>query len=368
MSPITIVMLGFSMLGAFDLIIGNKFGLGKQFECGIMLLGTMAMSMIGMIVLAPLIAHLLGPAVQWLASIIPFEPSVVPGMLLANDMGGAPLAMEFATNEQVGYFNGLIIASMMGATISYTLPFSMGVVNKDKHDSLMLGLLCGIITVPVGCLIAGIIVELPLQDLLASLIPLFLFSIVLAIGLFLAPDACLKGFKVFGVIVKGMILIGLAIGIFEALTGLDIVPYTAPIEDGVEICVYGAMVLSGAFPLMYVLSKLLDKPMKHFGQLMGMNGKSALGLLTMLVSCTPVFGNMEGMDDKGIVLNSAFAVSAAFVFGGHLAFTMSVQADFVVGMVVGKLLSGIAAIIVAMVLYKIINQKKAVSLIIYKEK
>ena len=38
MSPITIVMLCFSVLGALDLLIGNKFGLGKQFESGIMLL------------------------------------------------------------------------------------------------------------------------------------------------------------------------------------------------------------------------------------------------------------------------------------------------------------------------------------------
>lgn len=362
MSPITIVMLCFSVLGALDLIIGNKFGLGKQFENGIMLLGPMAMSMIGMIVLAPLIAHLLQPAVEWISSVIPFEPSVIPGMLLANDMGGAPVALELATNEKVGYFNGLIIASMMGVTISYNLPFSMGVVNKEKHDSLMLGLLCGIVTVPIGCLAAGFIVALPLKDLLASLIPLFLFAGLLAVGLFLAPDACLKGFKIFGKIIKSIIVIGLSIGIFEALTGIDLVPYTASIGEGVEICIYGAMFLSGAFPLMYIVSKVFGKPMEKLGQKIEINAKSALGLLTSLVSCTPMFGNMEGMDDKGIVINSAFAVSAAFVFGSHLAFTMSLNADFVVGMVVGKLLSGIAAVVVAMLLYKMIQKKKTISL------
>ena len=361
MSPITIVMLAFSLLGALDLIIGNKFGMGKQFEKGIMLLGPMAMSMIGMIVLAPLIAHLLQPAVAWITSFIPFEPSVVPSMLLANDMGGAPIAMELATNEKVGYFNGLIIASMMGATISYTLPFSMGVVKKEKHDSLMLGLLCGIVTVPIGCLVSGFIVALPLKDLLASLLPLFLFAGLLAVGLFLAPDACLKGFKIFGEIIKAIIIIGLSIAILEGLTAMDLVPYTASVGEAVEICIYGAMVLSGAFPLMYVLSKLLDKPMRKIGHEMGINAKSALGLMTSLVSSTPMFGDMDGMDDKGIVINSAFAVSAAFVFGGHLAFTMSINADFVVGMMVGKLLSGIAAIVVAMLLYKMMNKKKTIS-------
>ena len=362
MSLITIVMLCFSLLGLFDLIIGNKWGLGEQFERGIMLLGTMAMSMIGMLVLAPLLAHLLRPAVEWCSSIIPFEPSIIPSILLANDMGGAPLAIEFATNEQVGYFNGLVVASTMGATISYTLPFSMRVVDKERHDSLMLGLLCGIVTVPIGCLVAGLLLSLPLNGLLASVIPLFIFAGLLAVGLFWIPETCLKGLKIFGEIIKIIILIGLGIGILEGLTGMDIVPYTAPIEEGMEICTMGAMVLSGAFPLIYVLSKLLDKPMKTIGQKMGINSTAALGLLATLASCTPTIGTMKDMDDKGLVLNAAFSVSAAFVFGEHLAFTMSFNSDFVAGMIVCKLVSGIAALVVATLLYNIMNKKKALSL------
>ena len=84
MTPITIIMLTFSLLGIIDLIIGNKFGLGEQFERGIMLLGPMAMSMIGMLVLAPLIAHVLQPVVGWITTIIPMEPSVIPSMFLAT--------------------------------------------------------------------------------------------------------------------------------------------------------------------------------------------------------------------------------------------------------------------------------------------
>ena len=143
---------------------------------------------------------------------------------------------------------------------------------------------------------------------------------------------------------------------------MDIVPYTAPIEEGMEICTMGAMVLSGAFPLIYVLSKLLDKPMKTIGQKMDINSTAALGLLATLASCTPTIGTMKDMDDKGLVLNAAFSVSAAFVFGEHLAFTMSFNSDFVAGMIVCKLVSGIAALVVATLLYNIMNKKKALSL------
>lgn len=58
------------------------------------------------------------------------------------------------------------------------------------------------------------------------------------------------------------------------------------------------------------------------------------------------------MDKKGLVLNSAFAVSAAFVFGGHLAFTMAFDSSYAIPMIVGKLISGVCGILLAFVLYK----------------
>ena len=355
MSPITIVMLIFSLLGAADLMIGNKLGLGEQFERGFKLLGAMALSMIGMIVLAPVIAEVLRPAIDGLIKIIPIEPSVIPAMVLANDMGGAPLAMEFASGEQVGYYNGLIVSAMMGVTISFTLPFAMGVVVKEKHDSLMLGLLCGIVTTPIGCFVSGLICALPLKELLASLIPLLIFAGLIAVALFLAPKISLKVFKSFGVVIKILIIIGLAIGIFESLTGVDI-PYTAPISDGFTICANAAMVLSGAFPLMYVLSKILDKPMQKIGKKMGINSVATVGILSILATSAAAFGNMKDMDEKGAMLNSAFSVSAAFVFGGHLAFTMSFNPEYVTGMIIGKIVAGITSLFVAILLYKMMNK------------
>ena len=119
MNVISVVMLVFSVLGALDYITGNHFGIGKEFERGIMLLGTMTLSMVGMIVLAPTIAYFLSPVLTVIAQNTPFEPSVIAGSLLANDMGGAPLAMELAKTEISGYFNGLVVGATMGATIRY---------------------------------------------------------------------------------------------------------------------------------------------------------------------------------------------------------------------------------------------------------
>ena len=50
------LMVIFMILGAIDRIIGNKFGLGQEFESGIMALGSLALAMVGIISLAPVLA------------------------------------------------------------------------------------------------------------------------------------------------------------------------------------------------------------------------------------------------------------------------------------------------------------------------
>ena len=53
------------------------------------------------------------------------------------------------------------------------------------------------------------------------------------------------------------------------------------------------------------------------------------------------------MDPKGKLLNVAFAVSAAFVFGDHLGFTAGVDQTMVTPVIIGKLVAGITALLVA---------------------
>ena len=55
MNAITIVVLIFSLFGAADFLIGNKIGAGKEFEKAFSLFCPMALSMLGMIVIAPAI-------------------------------------------------------------------------------------------------------------------------------------------------------------------------------------------------------------------------------------------------------------------------------------------------------------------------
>ena len=352
MSAISIVILVFSALGAIDFIIGNKFGIGKEFERAFALFCPMALTMLGMIVIAPAIGVLLSPAFDSFYNAFGIDPSIIPASVLANDMGGAPLAQSICKSESIGNYNAFVVSSMMGCVMSFTIPFSLGLVDKEHHSELFLGLLCGIITIPTGCVVSGLVCGIGFGTLMLTLLPLVCLSVIVAVALIFVPKICIKCFSVFGIFMKILAISGLACSIFTFLTKIEICAYFDSFESGALVCANACVTLSGALPLMYILSKLLDKPLNLLGSKIGINSTSAVAIIGTVVTNASTFGVMNRMDKKGIVLNSAFAVSAAFTFGGHLAFTMAFDAGYVLPMIIGKLISGVFALALAFFVYK----------------
>ena len=359
MNFVSMIMVIFSMLAALDRIFGSRLGLGKEFERGFHLLGNMTLSMAGMLIITPVIGELLKPVSEGFYRLTGIDPSVIPACILANDMGGEPLANQLAADAAVGGFNAFIVSAMMGVILSFNIPYALGVVKKELHRELFLGILCGVATVPVGCFVAGLMLGLPLLVLLVDLLPIIIFAGIVSVGLVFIPDICVKIFKVIGVAIKIVITVGLALGILKFLTGLEPVKGLAPIEgEPMMVCFNAAIVMSGAFPLIYIVSKLLKKPFEKLGGTLGINSTSAVGFMSSLATNVTTFEMMNGMDKKGAMLNSAFAMAGAFTFAGHLAYTMARDADYILPMIVGKLISGICAVVVAVFIYKRVGNKE----------
>ncbi len=347
---IVYLMVIFMALGAIDRIIGNRFGLGQQFEEGIIAMGSLALAMIGIITLAPVLANLLRPVVVPVYQFLGADPAMFAGTILANDMGGAPLARELALSKEAGQFGGLIVGAMLGPTIVFTIPVGLGIIKAEDQPFLATGVLAGVITIPVGSFIGGLVAGFPVMMVLMNLIPIVIFAALIALGLWLIPKGMVTGFKVFGRIVVIVITIGLAAAIIETLTGLVLIPGMNPIDEGYLTVGAIAIVLAGAFPLVYVITKVFKKPLLKLGHLMGMNDIAAAGLVATLANNIPMFGMMKDMDKRGKVVNVAFAVSAAFVFGDHLGFTAGFDSTMIFPMIVGKLVGGITAVAVAMLI------------------
>lgn len=86
------------------------------------------------------------PVYQFLGA----DPAMFAGTILANDMGGAPLAKELALSPEAGQFGGLIVGAMLGPTIVFTIPVGLGIIKAEDRRYLATGVLAGVITIPVA--------------------------------------------------------------------------------------------------------------------------------------------------------------------------------------------------------------------------
>lgn len=341
------IMVFFAALGALDRMFGSKFGIGEKFEEGIMAIGSLAISMVGIIALSPVIANLLKPIIVPVFGFLGADPAMFAGFILANDMGGASLAQALAIDPSAGLFGGLIVGAMLGPTIVFTIPVALGIIREEDRKYLATGVLAGVITIPIGSFVGGLVAGFPFMMVVRNLIPIILFSMLIALGLWKFQSAMVKGFTYFGKFVVAVITFGLGVGIIEQLTGIVIIKGMNPISEGFTVVADIAIVLAGAFPLVYAITKIFRTPLMKLGKLLGMNDVAAAGMVASLANSIPMFGMMKDMDNKGKILNVAFAVSAAFVFGDHLGFTAGFQPDMIFPMIVGKLVGGITAVAAA---------------------
>lgn len=341
-------MAVFAVLGALDRIIGNRFGIGKEFEDGILAMGSLAMAMIGVITLAPVLAAVLKPVVVPVFNLLGADAAMFAGSILACDMGGGALAAQMTTDADAALLGGVLTGSMLGATIVFTIPVAMGILEEEDRPAMAKGILCGIVTIPLGVFVGGLVAGFPVLMVLRNLIPIVLIAALIALGLWKAENAMIRGFAAFGKGVVALITVGLAAAIVQELTGFVIIPGMAPISEGFQTVGAIAIVLAGAFPLVFVLTKLLRKPLLRLGKILGVNDVAAAGLIASLANSIATFGMVKEMDRRGKVVNIAFAVSAAFVFGDHLGFTAGFAPEMLPAMIAGKLVGGVSAVAVAL--------------------
>ena len=118
------------------------------------------------------------------------------------------------------------------------------------------------------------------------------------------------------------------------------------------------MLLSGIFPLLAIVSKLFKKPFAALGKLLKIDETSVMGFITTLANCIPTLSLSGDMNKKGRIMNYAFATSAAFALGDHLAFILAISAKqnlsgkYLIAVIVSKLVGGITALIATQLFYK----------------
>lgn len=342
------VMAAGAVLGGIDRIRGNKLGLGEQFEKGFILLGPMALSMAGMICLAPVLADVLGRVIVPFYQMIGVDPAMF-GALLAIDMGGYQLSAELAADPRVGSYAGLVVSAVFGCTLVFTIPVGMGMIPQADRPLFARGVMLGLVTMPAGLIAGGLLCGLSLLDCLRQDLPIFALVLLLLLGLWKIPHGMVKGFCLFAEGIKIVITVGLVLAAVEQLAGWNPVPGMAPIGEAMAVVSSIGVVMLGSLPVAELLRRALERPFTRLGSRLGVTPQSLTGMLVSLATPLPTLAAYPDMDDRGKVASGAFLVSGTSLLAAHMGFVVSTEPEMLLPLAAGKLTGAFAAAALALV-------------------
>lgn len=341
------VMAAGAALGGADRILGNRMGLGERFEQGFLLLGPTALSMAGMICLAPVLADALGWVVVPLYRAMGMDPAMF-GSFLAVDMGGYQLSWELAADPRIGSYAGLVVASIFGCTLVFTIPVGMGIIGENDRGLFAQGVMLGLTAMPAGLVAGGLVCGLSLSECLWQNLPCFVLALLLLLGLWKIPGPMVKGFCTAARGIRAVVTAGLTLAAVEYLTGWNPVPGMAPVEEAMGVAASIGVVMLGSLPVAELLRRVLERPFSRLGGRMGVKPQSLAGMLVSLASPLPALAMFGDMDDRGKVAVGAFLVSGASLLAAHMGFVVGTQPDMLAALMAGKLTGALCAAALAL--------------------
>ena len=368
-----------AVIGAFASIRNDEEGLGAEFMTGIYSIGPIFIPVAGIMASIPYLSQFITAVFGPLFETIGADPAIAATTFIAVDMGGYQLADSLAQTRE-GWITAMIVGYMAGATIVFSIPVGLAMLKEADHKYMALGVMAGILSVPVGVFIAcamlaltnpgvrelvdtnsdsSLILQMGMGDILVNMMPLIVVCVAIAIGLKMFPSHMIRGFLLLGKTMDAALKLVLVFSIVEYFTGFFSIllggwgfdPIIADEEDlfrALEIAGYIGIMLSGAFPMVYLIKKYLAGPMDSIGRRLGMDSVGAAGILAAAANILAMYHLIADMKVRDKVLCIAFAVCGAFMFGDHLAFTANFQPNMILPILVGKLSGGILGFILAM--------------------
>lgn len=363
-SAILIGMMVFCIIGGVDKVRGNRHGYGEKFDEAFAALKPLALTMFGVITLVPILKLLLEPIITPVYTFFGASPAMFAGTVFPVDSGAYPLAMQLAEGDAaIGGFSGVVLGSTLGCLFIGTIPICLSMLDKRDYDCLAMAVLIAIITIPLGAIAAGLVMNLgpykmSVGRILVNLIPAIIVSVLVALGLALRPRQVMRGFCALGRGMQVVLNMCIVISAVQAITGLRIPVLRLMVEPGPDggnsplvdsFIIVGniALVLAGAFPMVLWLSRVFKRPIERLSSALGMNEAGGAGLIASLASIFPALDLVPRMNKKGKLLVLTFCISGSFVFGDHLGFTAGVDQAMVLPLIVSKLGAGISALVLA---------------------
>ena len=321
MNIVIAVLLVFALIGLIDKITGNHLRLGTEFDKGIDIMGSMALALVGISAIGVYAAEANADAIARLSQILPFDPAILVGCLLAPDMGAVTIGLEVADYRTVGIFAGIILAASVGQTICFQLPVCIsGIREKEDQVLIMEGFVIGIISIIPGIIIAALLLGLSFPEMLRNTLPVLIICGIVAAGFKISSNATAKALTGLASAIRILTLVLFALVILGMYVDKFAIADAEVVKDTFECCGKMASVVCGSMVFSKLALKYFKKPFAALAGLIGTNEKSVMGLLLGMTSTFAMLPLFPEMDRKGKLINGAFSVGGAYIIGGQMAF------------------------------------------------
>ncbi len=340
----------FLIIGVIDHFNRDKWGLGPKIMAGLNTFPVLFVVMGGIIALIPSMTKLLEPAANLICTPIGIDPGVLPGIIMANDMGGYQFAKSLCINSDAGNLGGMVIGSVLGATLTGSIPPAIMLNDSKEHPYIVKGFIYGFLMVPIGAFAGGLVLKMPVLYMLKQLLPLIIASLLLAYVFAKYTEKVVKAVILLGKFLGGAAYAGISISIFLFLIGREkeCSEYITPITEIIKLVGIIAITLTGAYVMAEVISRFFCKPLTALGKRLGCNSAAMSGIVISTANAVPTFSMTKDMNPKGKIITYAFIFGAGYVLGDHLAFCTSVAPELLPAMTTAKITTAVLACALAM--------------------
>lgn len=353
MNVIIFIMLIFAGIGLLDKILGGKTGLSKDFDQGLTFMGSIALCMVGISCLGIVFVQSNADKIGSLASVLPFDPSLFIGLILSPDMGGLAISLEMAETNPIGVFSGALLSACIGTLVCFQLPIFLSALSKNEVLEMMEGILLGIIVIPLGLFIGAFMLGLSLSEILAHMIPIFIFCMILALSFKISKIATAKcllrigqGVQILTYILFALVMIGLFIPKYQ-IADYSLVSDTFVSLGKMIIVICGSMVMSHTAMIVF------PNQLHWISKKLKTNEASIIGIILSMTTSMAMVPLFSQMDRRGKLMNAAFSVSGAYILGGQMAYVAGLTTSLqLTAFIVTKGICGLSAILLALLVFK----------------
>lgn len=373
---IVYILMICAVLGMIGAIKDEENGIGFEFMEGVRQVGVLFIPIAGVMASLPYIHKFVETCFTGISDLIGCDAAVWAGILLPPDMGGNILAKEMADSYET-WIIALFIAFILGSGVTFGIPTSIFMVKKRDHKYLSLGIMCGIMACPVGIAICcfatmafdpairaevsttmepSVYLTLTAGTILINLLPVFVICALITLGIWRFPEKMIKGFMVFGRALNIAILIVFTASVVEYFTGFfsmvwsgwgfdPILADDVDFNRALEIGGFVAMMLAGAYPMMYLVEKYLGKHIAKVANKVGITSTGSMGIIASSVTLVAMFRAFEKMPPKDKVRSAAWALCGGYFIADHLTYCYQFQPELYAGLALGKIIGGILAMV-----------------------